>query len=123
MRDYWIPMILFGALTLEEAYVSPEWYPAAYLIKAVIVTTALLMCREPLREISFATNVIVPSVLVGLAVFVAWVGLDRVLHYPRFGTRSGFDPTSLQGTLWWPVFLSVRLYGLVLMVPVMEEIF
>ena len=37
--------------------------------------------------------------------------------------RLTFDPTPLQGSAWWPAFLAVRLYGLALMVPVMEEIF
>jgi len=123
MREYWIPMIAFGALTFVEGYVSPAHYPLAYVVKAVIVTTTLLLCREPLREIAFAPNVIVPSILVGAVVFVAWVGLDRVLHYPRIGERAAFDPSSLRGTVWWPVFLSVRLWGLIAMVPVMEEIF
>jgi CAAX prenyl protease-like protein len=122
-RDYWIPMIAFGALTVGESFVSAEWYPAAYIAKAVIVTTILLFCREPLREITFDLRVILPSMLIGLLVFVVWVGLDVVIDYPRLGGRVGFDPYQLLGTSWWPAFTLVRLYGLVLMVPVMEEIF
>jgi CAAX prenyl protease-like protein len=56
-------------------------------------------------------------------VFVAWFGLDRIVSYPRLGTRTGFDPAQLHGSAMWPTFLAVRLYGLVLMVPIMEEIF
>ena len=123
MRDYWIPMIVFGALTMAEAFVPWNWFPAAYLAKAVIVTTALLVCRRPWSEIKFEPRVILPSVAIGLAVFVAWVGLDRLVPYPRLGVRMGFDPGSLEGTGWWPVFVAARLYGLVIMVPVMEEIF
>lgn len=123
MRDYWIPMVVFGVLTMGEAYVSPEWYPAVYIAKAVIVTTTLLVFRTPLRDIKLDPSVILPSILVGAVVFVAWVGLDRVVDYPRLGTRTGFDPNSLHGSAWWPAFLAFRLYGLVLMVPVMEEIF
>ena len=123
MRDYWIPMIVFGALTMGEAYVPWNWFPAAYLAKAVIVTTTLLVCRRPWADIRFDARVIIPSIVIGLAVFVAWIGLDQLIDYPRLGTRMGFDPGSLRGTLWWPVFLATRLYGLVLMVPVMEEIF
>jgi CAAX prenyl protease-like protein len=123
MRDYWIPMVVFGVLTMGESYVSPEWYPAAYIAKAVIVTTTLLVFRSPLNDVRFERSVIVPSVLIGLAVFVVWVGLDRVVDYPRLGTRTGFDPNNLHGSAWWPAFLVARLFGLVLMVPVMEEIF
>ena len=98
MRDYWIPIIAFGALTMGESFVSPEWYPVAYIAKAVIVTTILLSCRAPLREISFDLRVILPSIVIGLLVFVAWVGLDFVADYPRLGGRVGFDPNRLRGS-------------------------
>ena len=116
-------MVLFGALTLGEGYVSPDWYPAAYIAKAVIVTTSLLVCRTPLKEIKVEFPVILPSILIGLLVFAAWVGLDRVIDYPRLGARTGFDPYTLHGSAIWPAFMAARLFGLVLMVPVMEEIF
>lgn len=116
-------MIVFGALTMGEAYVAPAWFPTAYIAKAVIVTTTLLVFRTPLAEISFNPQVIAPSIAIGLGVFVVWVGLDKVIDYPRLGSRTGFDPDSLHGSAWWPTFLIFRLYGLVLMVPVMEEIF
>jgi CAAX prenyl protease-like protein len=123
MRDYWIPMIVFGAMTMGEAYVPPEWFPGAYIAKAVIVTITLLVFRSPLGEITFNARVVLPSVVIGLLVFAAWVGVDRIIDYPRLGTRTGFNPEQLHGSAWWPAFLAVRLYGLVLMVPVMEEIF
>jgi len=116
-------MIVFGVLTAAESYVSVDWYPAAYLVKAVIVTTALLLCRAPLQEIRFDGKYLVPSILVGVAVFVVWVGIDEVIDYPRLGSRSAFDANQLRGGFWWPVFLAVRIYGLVVMVPIMEEIF
>jgi CAAX prenyl protease-like protein len=123
MRDYWIPMILFGVLTAADSSVPIDWYPAAYLAKAVIVTTALILCRAPHKEIVFEGRHLVPSMLVGLAVFVVWIGIDVVIDYPRLGTRSAFDADSLRGGSWWPVFVVVRMYGLVVMVPIMEEIF
>jgi len=123
MRDYWIPMVVFGALTMGESYMSPEWYPAAYIAKAVIVTTTLLACRTPLKDIRIDSAVIFPSMLVGFVVFAAWVGLDRLVDYPRLGARTGFDPAPLHGSAMWPAFMAARLFGLVLMVPVMEEIF
>ncbi len=116
-------MIVFGAMTMGEAYLPPEWFPAAYIAKAVIVTTTLLVFRSPLREITFDSRVLLPSMVIGLGVFAAWVGVDKVIDYPRLGTRTGFNPEQLHGSAWWPAFLGVRLYGLVLMVPVMEEIF
>lgn len=121
--DYWLPMVLFGALTVGESYLPPEWFPAAYILKALVVTAALLALRAPLADIRIDARVIAPSAAIGLAVFVVWVWGDKLIPYPRLGTRTAFDPTTLQGSAWWPAFLAVRLYGLVLMVPVMEEIF
>lgn len=123
MRDYWLPMVVFGVLTLGESYISPEWFPAAYILKAVIVTTTLLVCRTPLKEIRFDARVILPSIVIGLLVFAVWVGVDKIIDYPRLGERTAFNPDGLHGSAWWPAFLAVRLFGMVLMVPVMEEIF
>ena len=116
-------MVAFGVLTVGESYLPPAWFPAAYIFKAFVVTACLLIWRAPLAEIRFDGRVVLPSVLLGLVVFVLWVSVDKLVPYPHLGTRTAFDPTPLQGSGWWPVFLVARLYGLVLMVPVMEEIF
>jgi len=121
--DYWLPMVLFGALTLAESYLDPAWFPIAYIVKAVPVTAALVRLRRPYADLKYDRRVILPSVAIGLLVFALWVWIDKVVPYPHFGSRSAFDPTPLQGSAWWPAFLAVRLYGLALMVPVMEEIF
>jgi CAAX prenyl protease-like protein len=118
-----LPVILFGALTMGESYLPVTWYPQAYAAKTVLVTIALLACREPLREIRVDVRVLVPSVFVGLVVCVLWVGIHELVPYPQLGSRSAFDPTPLQGSPWWVAFLTIRLYGLIIMVPVMEEIF
>ena len=121
--DYWIPMVAFGVLTVGESYLEPAWFPAAYILKALIVTACLLIWRRPLADIRFDGRVLLSSIVIGLIVFVAWVGIDKLVPYPHIGTRTAFDPTPLQGSAWWPAFLAARLYGLILMVPVMEEIF
>jgi uncharacterized protein len=121
--EYWTPIVLFGVLTALDSYVPTAWFPAAYLLKAVVVTASLLLCRGPLADIRLDARVIAPSILVGLAVFGIWIGIDRAVPYPHIGSRSAFDPTPLRESGWWITFLGVRLYGLVLMVPIMEEIF
>jgi len=121
--DYWIPMVTFGVLTVGESYLPPVWFPAAYIFKALAVTACLFIWRAPLADIRFDARVVLPSILIGLVVFMLWVGVDTLVPYPHLGTRTAFDPTPLQGSGWWPVFLSARLFGLVLMVPVMEEVF
>ena len=121
--EYWVPMILFGALTMLESYVPVSYYPIAYILKAIAVTASLVVFRRPLAEIHVSAGVIVPSVIVGLVVCVLWVAVDRAVPYPHLGTRVAFDPTPLRESGWWAPFLVTRLFGLALMVPVMEEIF
>ena len=116
-------MILFGVLTGLEGYLPASMYAVAYATKAVAVTAALLMWRQPLRDIKPDFRVVLPSILLGLVVFVAWVGLDKAIPYLHLGQRVGFDPHSLPMPLITAAFVVVRFYGLVLMVPVMEEIF
>jgi CAAX prenyl protease-like protein len=52
-----------------------------------------------------------------------WVGLDgRIPALPFSEKRAAFDPGQLPGTAR-AAFLAVRFYGLVLVVPLMEELF
>jgi len=118
-------MIAFGAFTVGESYLPVGLFPAAYIVKAIIVTACLFVFRAPLADIrvDLSARLMVPSVLIGLVVCAAWIGIDTYVPYPHLGTRTAFDPTPLQASGWWAPFLAVRLYGLVLMVPVMEEVF
>jgi CAAX prenyl protease-like protein len=118
-----MPMVLFGILTLIESYLPVTIFPIAYVIKAAVVTVALVLCRGPLADIRVDVRVLAGSAAVGVVVFAAWIGIDRAVPYPHLGVRGAFDPTSLRGSAWWITFLAARLYGLVVMVPIMEEIF
>jgi hypothetical protein len=57
---------------------------------------------------------------VGLAVFFAWIHLDH--GWMAFESGPGFDPRRPDGTLDWTM-AGLRLFGLALVVPVMEELF
>jgi len=121
--EYWAPMVVFGVLTLVESYLPASIFPVTYLVKAAAVTASLIVWRGPLLEIRVSPRLIGTSILIGAAVFVLWIWIDKNVPYPHLGARTGFDPTPLQGSFLGIVFLSVRLYGLVVMVPIMEEIF
>jgi hypothetical protein len=60
------------------------------------------------------------AVGVGLAIFFAWIVLDR--PGIAFGTARGFSPLTDEGAMRWPLALA-RLCALALIVPVMEELF
>ncbi len=60
------------------------------------------------------------AIIVGLGVFAAWIHLDR--PGIAFESGPGFDPGTPDGRID-PLLAGLRLFGLVLIVPVMEELF
>jgi uncharacterized protein len=61
------------------------------------------------------------AILVGLVAIAIWIGIDP--FYPKFGTGTSFDPTTIQSVAQRNVFLVFRVFGAVIVVPVMEELF
>lgn len=121
---YVLPMVAFMVLTTVESSASKANYVWLYLAKVVIVTATLLWFKRPLKDISPKANVLLPAILVGLAVFVEWVLLDKWIPYPHLGHRTGLDPfAAIDSPILRSLFLVARFYGLVAMVPVMEELF
>jgi CAAX prenyl protease-like protein len=130
---YAIPMAGYLVLTTVEGYLptargggpSPVWYPLAYTLKVVVVAALMWVCRSAWRDLRPWPGLaaIALAVGVGLAVTLVWVGLDG--RYPTFaitGARAAFDPGILPPAARWP-FVAVRLIGLVVLVPVFEELF
>lgn len=121
---YVLPMAAFMVLTTVENSASKANYIWLYLAKVVIVTATLLWFKRPLKDISPRANVLLPAILVGLAVFVEWVLLDKWIPYPHLGHRTSLDPFgAIDSPVLRSLFLVARFYGLVVMVPVMEELF
>lgn len=119
---YVAPMATFMLMTTVEG-VWPGAYPWLYGVKVIVVSTLLGLLARPWRDIRPGAKVTVTAIAVGLIVFVEWILLDRWISYPHLGERVGYNPfVSLQGWIL-PVFLAFRFYGLVIMVPIMEEIF
>jgi CAAX prenyl protease-like protein len=130
---YVAPFVVFMAGTyLEGQAVTPEGtivaekYVSYYCVKILAVLVAMVVSRKAWRDLKPLPRpgTLVLSILIGAFVTVFWVGLDGI--YPplpeSLGKRSAFDPTSLEpGTKW--VFLAFRTLGLVLIVPVIEELF
>jgi uncharacterized protein len=129
---YVAPMFAYVGLTALEGYVpqlignrSAAGYPIAYGIKLILVALLAWYYRATWRDLRPAPSIgkIVLGVVTGVLVCVAWVGLDG--HYPTFkflGSRSAFDPLTLGvGSRW--AFIALRLAGLVVLVPLIEELF
>jgi uncharacterized protein len=130
---YVVPMFAYLGLTALEGYMpqlvgkpGALLYPIAYGAKLLAVALLAWHYRatwNDFRPCPKAATIIL-GVMTGLIVCVAWVGLDGL--YPRFtflgGSRSAFDPFSLGTAARW-AFIGVRLLGLVVLVPVFEELF
>lgn len=132
---YLAPMVAFLGLTSLESYLPtgaegaahPLWYPTFYAVKIAVVTGLLVAGRRvwsaDLRARPSAA-VVAMAVGLGLLVTAWWVGLEKV-DYPRMamgGDRQAFDPGTIAGPGRF-AFLAARLFGLVLLVPLFEELF
>ncbi|MBC8104938.1 MAG: CAAX prenyl protease-related protein [Cytophagales bacterium] len=122
---YVMPMALFLLLTAAEGKAPEEWYVSLYALKAIAVTAALLFFGKAWRkEIKPEWRVLPAALLVGLAVFAEWVLLDRWIPYPHLGERTAYNPlVAIADPALRYGFFALRFYGLVLMVPLMEEVF
>jgi CAAX prenyl protease-like protein len=120
------PMFAFLLLTTAEDMTSKALgYPLAYALKILLVAIIAFVCRDSWRDLRPKPNLaaIVVAVILGLVIAALWVGLDG--RYPPLwfqGKRSGFDPSKLSPTVR-AAFLSVRFCGLVILVPLIEELF
>ncbi len=129
---YVAPMAAFLLLTSAESWLpkigdgpDPTWYATLYSVKIAIVVAIAWACRSTWRDLRPKPDLaaIGLAIGIGLAVAALWVGLDP--YYPRFGvsgTRAGFNPWTLPTSARLP-FLAVRLFGLIALVPLIEELF
>jgi CAAX prenyl protease-like protein len=129
---YVVPMFAYVALGGIESYLpslkgqpSPVWYPLAYAAKVVLVAAFAWRYRatwadfRPWPKIS----ALVLAFVVGLVVWGLWIGLDgRYPALPFLGTRGAFDLAVLAPGRRL-AFIAVRMLGLVVLVPLIEELF
>lgn len=123
---YGSPFLAYAGLASFENAGGTALYPVAYSCKLALTAGLLLVCRSVWGDMAAprrAADVIVP-LLAGILVFGLWVGLDKLVAYPRLGERTAFDPfAEMEEALGRSLFLAARFLGLVVVVPVMEELF
>lgn len=125
-RPFALPMLVFLLLTTLEGAVAVSWYPAVYAAKVLSVATTLWWARPAWRaQFRVTTRAIPWGVLAGGVGYVVWIGLDLVTpHWAVLGTRTGFDPfAEISDPQFRAAFITLRLLGMVVLVPLMEEIF
>jgi CAAX prenyl protease-like protein len=102
-------------------------YPAVYALRLVATIAALAWCRRPL--VAWLGRPTWWPPLLGLVLVVPWVALADLQRQAGWATllgeRSAFDPFTAFGadptTAWG--FLALRFLGLVVVVPIVEELF
>ncbi len=130
---YVAPMATFLVMTAMEDWLprtAPDsatiaYYPWVYSIKISVVVIMMIWSRSTWRDLQPRPSwaAVGLSVAIGLAVALVWVGSDG--YYPVYGSigsRAAYDPSILTSTSRM-AFLAVRFFGLVLVVPLIEELF
>ncbi|WP_422927225.1 CAAX prenyl protease-related protein [Singulisphaera sp. PoT] len=129
---YLIPMLGFMGLTALEGYLPSDggpsriaWYPWVYAAKVAIVAGLAWYCRSTWRDFLPLPGVAKLGVaaLLGLAITAVWVGIDGLYpDLPFLGKRTAYDLKILTPPSR-AAFITVRMIGLVVLVPVIEELF
>jgi CAAX prenyl protease-like protein len=125
------PFLLFILLTFVQGHAggsAPFWI---YFAKTLVTAWLLWLVRGAVSELRWHLSW--EAVVVGVGVFVLWIGLDVILV--RLGFPNSYPKLSLNGAAWNPhvafgqgtglawFFLLVRVLGSSLVVPLMEEVF
>jgi len=121
---YAVPFFLFlGITTLESS--MPGHYPLIYTLKVLVVGISLFVLRPRLGDgrVSLRNGAI--AAVVGLALTAIWVALDRITpHIALLGHRTAYNPFhEIGNAAVRDGFMAVRLIGLALLAPFIEEAF
>ena len=113
---YVVPMAIYSAFLLVQTNANLLWvYPA----KVIAVAVALIYFRKEYEELRPGFSLL--AVIVGLVAIAIWIGIDP--FYPKHGSGAVFDPTTISSLAQRNMFLTFRVLGAVIVVPVMEELF
>ena len=114
-----LPFLLFAGITaFQDSFGETSRY-WIYLGKTLIGAWAIWFVRPYVAEMKWYCSV--EAVVVGIAVFGLWVGLD--LYYPHFGAGAKpWNPLTHFGAFLAWFFIVVRIFGVTFVVPFVEEI-
>jgi len=124
---YVAPFALFLLLTsLESASHLPlSTFPITYTVKIVLVGGLLIALRGYFPEARPGGGGWAAATALGLVLFFLWIAVDK--HTPHFaflGARTAYNPSREIATTGGIVFfLFVRFLGLVVVAPIIEELF
>lgn len=110
---------------MVDSHLPPSVFPIAYAVKMALVGGVIVALRGFFPEARPGGGGWAAATAVGVILGISWTWID--LHTPHFaflGTRTGFNPNREIATSAGIIFfLFVRFFGLVVVVPVAEELF
>ena len=117
---YVAPFALFLLLTEIGRWVpgSLLWiYPAKTFLAGVL----LFWFRRAYSEVKLEFSWL--AIAVGLVVFLLWIGTEG--YYPLLSQSQTISPYELVKGIWYGTmaWISIRIFGAVVIVPIMEELF
>ena len=126
-----VPFVVFVALTSSQSFFGDAARFWIYLAKTVLGGWMLWAIRPYIQEMRWTVSG--AALLVGVAVFLLWIGLSPCLQ--ALGLNPSFAELKISGKPWNPhaqfgeasawawFFVVARLLGSSLVVPPLEEVF
>lgn len=118
----WLPYVApFGVFAVLTTLLpmTPLGAETAYFFKTSVAGVMVVIFWPLLRrEIQWTFDGL--AVAAGVGVFLIWIALEGL--YPQIG-HSSFDPYTVAGQTSVTVVIGIRLFGAVMVVPLVEEIF
>ena len=125
----WLPFVLpfglFLLLTMVESHLPLESYAGFYAVKIALVSGVIFALRGAFPEARPGDGGWAAATALGAALFFVWIWVDpHTRHFAFLGTRTAYNPArEISSPLGVLCFLVVRFLGLVVIVPIVEELF
>lgn len=122
-----VPFLIFCVITSAAFFIGKDWMYWLYAVKVFVGLWLIWEMRPVVTEMRWAFSW--EAVVVGVVVFVAWVGLDP--YYPK--NHLLFKDT--EDSIWNPfarfgddslvawALIVIRIFGMTIVVPPLEEAF
>jgi len=120
------PFLYYVIVLAISSWLDPKAIDVRWVYGLRVGGAALLLFffRHQYTELAKTVNIRLSSwlmaIMVGLGVFLLWISLDQ--SWMLLGKAATFNPYMARGTINYSL-LAMRLFGSVLVVPVMEELF
>ncbi|MGV3772196.1 MAG: CAAX prenyl protease-related protein [Verrucomicrobiales bacterium] len=117
-----LPFVVFAGFTSLQGQFGPLSHFWAYVLKTILGGIVLALAWPWLKEARWKISW--EAILVGVAVFALWVGLDPL--YPKWGKAEiVWNPYNSfpEGSFLIPLLIIFRIVGSTLIVPPIEEAF